>query len=358
MTKNIFKTLVIAAASAAVIAGCEGLEPAPKNPANLTTPDRSEEYYASLRAYKQTEHSVAFGWFGNWTGSGANLENSLRGLPDSVDFVSLWGRKGGFTQAEMDDMNFVREKKGTRYTMCFIVDNIGVQMTPENVDRAEFWGFADGTEESMLKAVEKYANAICDSIYKYNLDGFDYDYEPNYGHSGEISGNPDMELKFIETLGKRLGPKSGSGKILAIDGEPQTINPLAGPYFDYFIVQAYSCYGDSDLDGRFESTVNNYVLEDGTVVLTQEEVAKKYIVTENFENYALTGGVDYTDRNGNTMKSLEGMARWSPVGSDGKKLRKGGVGTYHMEYEYVVSGYSANYPFLRKAIQIMNPAIK
>ena len=67
-------------------------------------------------------------------------------------------------------------------------------------------------------------------------------------------------------------------------------------------------------------------------MLSAEEVAKKYIVTENFENYAAAGGVVYTDRYGNRMMSLEGMARWTPI-VNGKKVRKGGIGTYHMEMD-------------------------
>ena len=48
------------------------------DPANLTESAKTEEYYAALRAYKKTDHPVAFGWFGNWVGSGVSLENSLR----------------------------------------------------------------------------------------------------------------------------------------------------------------------------------------------------------------------------------------------------------------------------------------
>jgi hypothetical protein len=80
-------------------------------------------------------------------------------------------------------------------------------------------------------------------------------------------------------------------------------------------------------------------------------------VTENFENYALTGGVNFTDRYGNSMMSLEGMARWTPM-VDGKPVRKGGAGTYRMDGEFSVSGYSGFYPFMRQAIQIMNPTVK
>ena len=197
----------------------------------------------------------------------------------------------------------------------------------------------------------KYANAICDTIDKYGYDGFDYDYEPHYGHRGNISGVPAAEKVFVETLSRRLGPKSGTNKMLVIDGEPQSINAELGPLFNYFIVQAYQCGGDFDLDNRLGETIEHY---DG--ILEPEAVAKKYIVTENFENFALAGGVSFTDRNGNEMMSLEGMARWQPI-INGKKVQKGGIGTYHMEYEYM-AGKQPSYPALRKGIQIMNPAIK
>ena len=88
--KDLFKILLVAVGISVFITACD-TDAEIKDPANLTAPDRSEQYYEQLRAYKQTDHPVAFGWFGNWVGAGASLENSLRGLPDSVDFVSIWG---------------------------------------------------------------------------------------------------------------------------------------------------------------------------------------------------------------------------------------------------------------------------
>lgn len=315
-----------------------------KNPTNLTEPARTPEYYEALRAYKKTDHPVAFGWFGNWVGAGASLENSLRGLPDSVDFVSIWGNWRNLTPERKADLQYVQTVKGTRALVCFIVANVGDQLTPEGEDALTYWGAGD-------EGIIKYANAICDTIDKYGYDGFDYDYEPHYGSSGNISGNAEGERVFIETLGKRLGPQSGTDKMLVIDGEPQSINKELGAYFNYFIVQAYQCSGDGDLDSRLSGTISNF-----NGILEPEEVAKKYIVTENFENYALAGGVNYSDRYGNRMMSLEGMARWTPI-INGKKVQKGGIGTYHMEYEYM-AGKQPSYPALRKGIQIMNPAIK
>lgn len=320
-----------------------------KDSENLTDPAKSEAYYAALREYKKTDHAVAFGWFGNWVGAGASLENSLRGLPDSVDFVSIWGNWKNLSAEKKADLAYVQKVKGTRALMCFIVASIGDQLTPEGQSAQDYWGYTDDDEASITTAIQKYASQMCDTIDKYGYDGFDFDYEPNYGSRGNIAGNPDHEKIFIEALSRRIGPKSGTGKLLVIDGEPQSINSELGTYFDYFIVQAYSCTGDANLDSRLASTISNF---DG--VLTAEEVARKYIVTENFENYAATGGVDYTDRNGNVMMSLEGMARWTPV-INGQKVRKGGIGTYHMEYEYN-AGRQPSYPALRAGIQIMNPS--
>ncbi len=193
---------------------------------------------------------------------------------------------------------------------------------------------------------------ICDSIDKYGYDGFDIDYEPNYGSPGNLASYPENMLTFVKALGERIGPKSDTGRLLVIDGEPQSIHPETGPYFDYFIVQAYSNLAgnsDANLDRRLAGTIANF-----KGILPPEKVANMYIVTENFESYAPTGGGDYVDRYGNKMRALAGMARWTPT-IDGKQVRKGGVGTYHMEYDYPGD---IEYKYLREAIRIMNPAVK
>ena len=312
------------------------------------------DYYENLRAYKRSEHSVAFGWFGGWTGVGASMVGSLMGLPDSVDFVSIWGNWKNLDEARMLDKKKVKEQKGTRALMCFIVANVGDQLTPEEhkENYKEYWGWKDGDQEAIDGAIRKYANAICDSIDKYGYDGFDIDYEPNYGSPGNLASYPENMLTFVKALGERIGPKSGTGRLLVIDGEPQSIHPETGPYFDYFIVQAYSNLAgnsDANLDRRLAGTIANF-----KGILPPEKVANMYIVTENFESYAPTGGGDYVDRYGNKMRALAGMARWTPT-IDGKQVRKGGVGTYHMEYDYPGD---IEYKYLREAIRIMNPAVK
>jgi hypothetical protein len=50
------------------------------------------------------------------------------------------------------------------------------------------------------------------------------------------------------------------------------------------------------------------------------------------------------------------MARWTPI-VNGKKVRKGGCGAYRFDLEYDLGGPTYTYPAMRKAIQIMNPAV-
>ncbi|WP_320974875.1 glycoside hydrolase family 18 [Bacteroides sp.] len=332
----------------------------------------SDEYYAALRAYKQTDHQVAFGWFGGWSGEGAFMKSSLAGIPDSVDIVSIWDNGTNLSEAQRKDMAFCQNMKGTKIIYCSIIGGVGDKLTPQNIldnwkemgynSKQEaindFWGYP--SDESNIEAVEtsirKYAKAIVDTLNLYGYDGFDIDYEPVAGpYTGNIVNSDEHLFFFIDELGKYLGPKSGTGKLLVIDGEPQRIStkPGIGTYFDYFIIQAYNPGGDSNLDGR---------LIDGNVwgpaliatfngVMSEEEITRRTIMTENFEatDAAMDGGYPYTDRYGNSMKSLEGMARWQPRNG----FRKGGVGTYHMEAEF---GTSPEYKNIRRAIQIMNPS--
>ena len=116
--------------SFALTACDDWLETEIKNPADLINSAKDDAYYERLRAYKNSDHPVAFGYYGNWTGTGASYENSLKGLPDSVDFVSLWGNWKNPTPAMMDDLRYVQKKKGTKVLVCFLVLDIGDQITP------------------------------------------------------------------------------------------------------------------------------------------------------------------------------------------------------------------------------------
>lgn len=335
------------------------IEPAFTEPVNVN----GEEYYKALREYKKTKHPIVFGWYSEWTGTGMSMNNQLRGIPDSVDIVSLWGGAFNLTEAQKSDLKEVREKKGTRVLYCQHIMNIGKNHTPPSVEKdyivngkqyetlaeamAAYWGWYDSngdtSVEGVEKAIRKYARVIIDSINKYHYDGFDIDYEPNYGYGGNISSYPDRMEILIDELSKEFGPKSKTGRIFMIDGEPQTLNTASGPLLDYYVIQSYYCSGDADLDNRFNKLLNKFgSVEDEATILS------KTIWCEDFEKHKADGGPKFTNRDGAVTYSLKGMSWYYRPGVN---ARLGGVGAYRFNLCRPVNDYF----FIREVIQELNP---
>lgn len=343
------KYIVIALCSALALSACkEWTTPEAKypNPVNIN----GKDYYEALKAYKKTDHSICFGWFSEWNGAGTDLQGQLRGIPDSMDMVSIWGGKTGLSKYQIADLKEVQQLKGTKVLWCQHIADIGREITPAGKDLAEYWGWNGGSYDytkTADEAIRKYARAIVDTCKRYGYDGCDFDYEPNFGYPGNISSSPAAMHVFLSEMAKYMGPKSGSGLILAVDGEPQTLLAESGPLLDYYIIQAYKCTGVYNLDGRFNNLLSKFgKLEDERTIL------RKTIWCEDFEKYQKSGGEQYTDRDGSITYSLMGMARYKRPNLPGERI--GGVGAYRFN----LGGKLDDYRIMRAVIQEMNPSQK
>ena len=209
---------------------------------------KSDQYYADLRDYKNSDHEIVFGWFGNWSATGASASNYMKSLPDSIDMVGLWGGWQTITEAQRKDMEDSQHKRGLKVIATSLFDGFEMGVAPDGATAA--------TEEEMLA----------------------------------YWGCPNRYKVFMDVVVTYFGRTSGTGRILAIDGELNANMPREfGKCFDYFISQAYGCSGDSNLDGRLQSCAN-YFSE-----VPFKDVARRFIVTENFENitYRTNGGANY-----------------------------------------------------------------
>lgn len=304
----------------------------------------TREYYKKLREEYRTRPRVkGFGWFGNWSAKGDNPQNYLKSLPDSVDFVSMWGTRGKLSEEQKKDLKFFQDVKGGKALLCWIVQDIGGPLTPVGKDRTQYWIREKGNGD-LAQAARAYANAIADTIEKYNFDGFDIDYEPMYGHSGDladmrqIEGNHAMQA-FIETLSSRLRP---AGRMLVMDGEPGRLSTETSKLIDHYIYQAYWEYGTN-------AVINKIRKEH----LTDWE--RKTIITVEFEQGWREGGTTYYSSNRPEIQAL-GNGKGKQILDyatldlpSGKRI--GGIGTYHMEYDYA---NNPEYKWLRKAIYYGN----
>lgn len=335
------------------------------------TDTNSEQYYADLRAWKETHKDnarpVYFGWFSNWLPSGPVRKGYLSSLPDSVDMISMWSAPFDLNEDRIKDKEIFQKKKGGKIFVCYILHNIGTGITPTHVSEKvkednpdassdeinnlvkkaqdEYWGFTSGVKgsEDHIAAIKKYAQALLDTIRYHDYDGLDIDWEPAIGGDGGLYagslkpayGEPGGKYLHIlvEALSKELGPKStpvdGKYRYLLVDGELWYVSKETAPYFDYYISQAY---GDSYLDSRIDGWR-------GTKTIWQENYdTRKHIFTENFESYSQTGGV-----------LLEQAAY------NHKDGPKGGVGAYRLDNDYE---NTPDYTWTRQAIQIMHQSYK
>lgn len=294
----------------------------------------SDAYYENLRAYKKGDHAIAFGWWGR-SGSAPTADMSSRyiALPDSMDIVSLWGGMPS-DPLSIEEMRFCQRVKGTRFVTC---------MFGSKVDKLMRKNFPELAEKNILAAIDAVAKSVADTVNKYELDGFDLDYEPSYGDggifghgAGGINGGGDIYTqRLFKALSQYLGPMSGTGKLLIIDGEMER---GIIPYIDYLIQQTYNSRTFDKLQERFK----NY----GFGILS----SKKFVCSENMQaNGAFGAEFMY---NGENIGSLTGMALWNP-----HEGRKGGFGAYLMEGDYE-SNLAEPYYYMRRGIQIQNPALK
>ena len=328
------------------------------------TDGKSEQYYADLRAWKATSENygrpISFGWFSNWAPVGAGRKGYMTSLPDSVDMISLWSAPFGLSEAKKIDKANFREKKGGKVVVCYILHNIGTGITPahvaekviaDNPDASSselnkltkvaqdaYWGYTSRVKgsEDHIAAIQKYARVLCDSLIINGYDGLDIDWEPNGAGDG---GDDDGSLKgdygkhlhvLVQEIGKQFGPLStspdGKHKYFLIDGELWNVAKESGPYFDYYVTQAYGSY---NLDNR---------VNQGKSAFGEFYDTRKHIFTENFESYSQSGGALLT------------QAAYNHV--DGPK---GGVGTFRMDNDY---DNVPDYKFTRQSIQIMHDAHK
>lgn len=322
-----------------------------KNKAEAT--ERIEEnerlrklYLEDLRAYKQSDHMLMFGWFAHWNPSSPDATFSLDHLPDSVDFISNWGQQWNLSPEMKAQWDRLREK-GTRMTAGWIVEHVGDGIygsVPEG-----------GWSTDPMTAIEQYARMICDSIEKYGYDGIDIDYEPSFNspfkeksrkdtgrnikHCGdwdeenlsegkiaiiscEEKSNKDRENHFFRKIREFLPPH----KMMNVNGSIHFLDPEVAGLFDYYVFQAY------------HNTAYNWSTKAAALIQQNKAQPKQFIYTETFQTNPTNAG-KFVEQYAKEVKgSLSGMV--------------GGIGAFHINEDYL---YGPNYKNVRAAIAEMNP---
>ena len=291
------------------------------------------QYYKNLRDYKKSDHSIAWGWFADYTQS-TSLATRFLGLPDSLDICSLWGGIPSDDSTHVDthylpevyrEMKYVQEVKGTRLVVPTI---IRIRTRPEFYD--SIWVKQNDPQAAM----RAYAQDLLRPIFENGLDGIDMDYEPE----GDPLSGGNLDY-FVEYVGQFVGPMASPDSTFTYpDGFTIKGNPNMLLCIDY--------YGSAP-SGNTNKFTNWYVNQ--TYGGSPGRVPFSGCPTEK---------VVYTENVGDNWKAAEcgqllNYARYQP--STG---RKGGFGAFFMHRVYINTGYGcSNYANMRHGIQIQNPAI-
>lgn len=291
------------------------------------------QYYKNLRDYKKSDHSIAWGWFADYTQS-TSLATRFLGLPDSLDICSLWGGIPSDDSTHVDthylpevyrEMKYVQEVKGTRLVVPTI---IRIRTRPEFYD--SIWVKQNDPQAAM----RAYAQDLLRPIFENGLDGIDMDYEPE----GDPLSGGNLDY-FVEYVGQFVGPMASPDSTFTYpDGYTIKGNPNMLLCIDYY---------QSAPSGNTNKFTNWYVNQ--TYGGSPGRVPFSGCPTEK---------VVYTENVGDNWKAAEcgqllNYARYQP--STG---RKGGFGAFFMHRDYINTGYGcSNYANMRHGIQIQNPAI-
>lgn len=291
------------------------------------------QYYKNLRDYKKSDHSIAWGWFADYTQS-TSLATRFLGLPDSLDICSLWGGIPSDDSTHVDthylpevyrEMKYVQEVKGTKLVVPTI---IRIRTRPEFYD--SIWVKQNDPQAAM----RAYAQDLLRPIFENGLDGIDMDYEPE----GDPLSGSNLDY-FVEYVGQFVGPMASPDSTFTYpDGYTIKGNPEMLLCIDY--------YGSAP-----SSNTNQY---------TNLYVNQTYGGSPGGQPF---GGCPaekmvYTENVGDNWKKPEcgkllTYARYQPATG-----RKGGFGAFFMHRDYINTGYGcSNYANMRRGIQIQNPAI-
>ena len=291
------------------------------------------QYYKNLRDYKKSDHSIAWGWFADYTQS-TSLATRFLGLPDSLDICSHWGGIPSDDSTHVDthylpevyrEMKYVQEVKGTKLVVPTI---IRIRTRPEFYD--SIWVKQNDPQAAM----RAYAQDLLRPIFENGLDGIDMDYEPE----GDPLSGSNLDY-FVEYVGQFVGPMASPDSTFTYpDGYTIKGNPEMLLCIDY--------YGSAP-----SSNTNQY---------TNLYVNQTYGGSPGGQPF---GGCPaekmvYTENVGDNWKKPEcgkllTYARYQPATG-----RKGGFGAFFMHRDYINTGYGcSNYANMRRGIQIQNPAI-
>lgn len=309
---------ILAGGAASVLAGSSSVCPSDNSHA-------SGDALQKIVDYKKGDHQLMGGYFRAWRDKASWPEGnkvSMLDLPDCLDIAFVFANgdeSDDFWTTLKDTYVPTLHSRGTK-----LVKTVGISQLISTS-----W---DNTPDGW----EGLANALYKTIEDYGLDGLDIDVE-----QGLSASQLKQATGVFNALSKKLGPKSGTDKLLIWDtnkdGNFQLFQAVY-PTISYVLVQSYG-RSTSSLQGTWD-TFSRYI------------PSKHYLI--GFSFYEENGSDWHDTTEPMTSSRAWYYAKWQPQGAT-----KGGIFSYAIDRDGVAAGDNkiqpTDFTWTRKLISAMNP---
>lgn len=255
------------------------------------------DYTAALRAYKASEHYLSYARLHNSPSPAASEQDFMRGLPDSLDIVTLTNADN-FSAYDAEDMAAMHEK-GTK--VLYQVDYA-----------ARKADFADAA------ALKTYLDGVIAAVAANGLDGYSFTTDP-------------LDAAATATIVATLSAARSDGQLLVFEGNPLSVAEADRAKLDFVVLDTEKA-------------------ENTTEVLLQVLNATGYAGIAP-EKLLLAAEIDapLQDEDRTEYAAVELMARcvveYGPLA---------GFAAYNIAGDYYHA--EMNYQTIRTAIQTLNPS--
>jgi hypothetical protein len=289
-------------------------------------------YLDDLRAYKNSPHKIAIGWYDNSVKKVFNQAQHIDKVPDSLDFLVL-NYPANLVERELNEIKAIKHDKNTK--------------TIYEINYDAIKGYYELNEAEL--ALGDYASYLTDTVKKLLLLSSIYNYDGMIvGYTGKNLTHLTEDEKTVHTANETLfislikeWRAANTTKHFMFKGYPQYLldNTILSD-FDYIILPTAQALSKSNLTFELLSATVAGVPMDRFIVLAN---STSYKADETSLGYFSDGS-----------RSVTGTAGWVTAIENGLTIQ--GLGIINVQYDYF--NLIKVYQYTREAITTMNPVIK
>ena len=298
-------------------------------------PEEYADYIASIRAYRQTDHQMVWGWFDNSASSATGQSVRLTAIPDSLDAVVLMYPEL-LDSWEVEEMHAIQQERAVKvmYTIRYsdIVAEYEASLPQEDDttddSEAEVTETMDETdaspaEDGFIAVMDAYLDRALPLCEKYAFDGITVWYDPvDYTHIEESASRIEAarHTAFLTKLNEWIAANPEKMFVMESSRMQYIMDSSILEASDYIVVHTEL---ETNIIG-VSMAVNNLLVEN---IPTDRFIVLSHMTSSSDPRLGYI-----TDTDGNSVNATWEIAWWVREPAEG--MTKAGLGIYAINSDY------------------------